>query len=205
MGAGTAAGVGAGAGAASSTVDPYPYDPSGGQYSYDPYSAQPSMEMPDARNYAPGGGSGYPSYAAEGGYGAAAALGAGAAGAGAYGAGRGYQPGPGHSNTDYSQYSTSDQGHQPTSPPMTAAQAKQREAANERARNRQSSQYGSYNGQHGYGYNGEGAGASGSPEESDPANRRQSQALSDGVYQHTDYGSAQGVEEEVAPAEIPPK
>lgn len=200
MGAGAAAG---GAGAASSTVDPYPYNPSGGHYSYDPYNNQPSMEMPDARNYAPGTGGGYPAYGNDGGYGVAAALGAGAAGAGAYGASRGYQPGPGYgqSNTDYSQYSTSDQGHNTSPPPpMTAAQMKQREAANERARNRQS-----YNGQQGYGQNyGDHAGGSGSPEE-DPANRRQSQALSDGVYQHTDYGSAQGAEEEEAPAEIPPK
>jgi hypothetical protein len=206
MGAGGAA---TGAGAASSTVDPYPYDPSGGGYSYDAYNAQPSMEMPDARNYAPGTGGGYPAYGNEGGYGVAAALGAGAAGAGAYGASRGYQPGQ-QSNTDYSQYSTSEHGHASGAntsppPPMTAAQMKQREAANERARNRQSPQYGSYAGQQGYGQNyGDQAGGSGSPEESDPANRRQSQALSDGVYQHTDYGSAQGVEEEEA-AEIPPK
>lgn len=209
MGSGAAAGHG-GSGTAASAVDPFPYDPSGGNsYAYDPYSQQPSMEMPDARNYAPGAG-GYPSYGGDGGYGAAAALGAGAAGAGVagYGAGRGYNQ---QSNTDYSSYSTSDTGHggAPTSPPMTAAQAKQREAANERARNRQSPQWGSYSG-HGhqnYGYGEPAAGGSGSPEESDPATRRQSQAFSDGVYQHTDYGSAQdGPEEELEPpAEIPPK
>jgi hypothetical protein len=209
MGAG-AAGHG-GSGTASSAVDPFPYDPSGGNsYAYDPYSQQPSMEMPDARNYAPGAGAGgYPSYGGDGGYGAAAALGAGAGMAG-YGAGRGYQQ---QSNTDYSTYSTSETGHggAPTSPPMTAAQAKQREAANERARNRQSPQWGSHSGHghpnYGYGYAGGEAGGSGSPEESDPATRRQSQAFSDGVYQHTDYGSAHGGPEEEAepPAEIPPK
>lgn len=192
-------------------VDPFPYDTHGPQHTYDPYSGHQSMEMPDARNYAPAGGNGYPSYATEGGYGAAAAMGgaaAGAAGAGAYGASRGYQPGPGaHSNTDYSQYSTSDQGHgspNPNSPPpvpMTAAQAKQREAAAERARNRQSPQYGSS-------YP---AGGSGSPEDEMGARRQSQGAMSDGrgstVYQHTDFGSApdEGEEELDQPAEIPPK
>jgi len=210
MGAGAAAGH-VGGNTAATDVDPFPYDPSStghgaNSYAYDPYSGQPSMEMPDARNYAPGSGAGgYPSYGGgDGGYGVAAALGAGAAGVGAagYGANRGYQA---QSNTDYSHYSTSDGGHNgQTSPPMTAAQMKQREAAHERARNRMSPQYGNYGAQP-YGY-GE-AGGSGSPEEQDPANRRQSQALSDGVYQHTDYGSAQDGTEEVAdpPAEIPPK
>ena len=208
MGSGAAAGH-VGGNTAATNVDPFPYDPSAGagnSYAYDPYAGQPSMDMPDARNYTAGAG-GYPSYGGgEGGYGAAAALGAGAAGVGAagYAAGRGYNP---QSNTDYSQYSTSDGGHGQTSPPMTAAQAKQREAANERARNRMSPQYGNYGGQQPYGH-GE-AGGSGSPEE-DPANRRQSQAYSEGrstVYQHTDYGSAHDGTEEIAdaPPEIPPK
>jgi hypothetical protein len=211
MGSGAAAGH-VGGNTAATDVDPFPYDPSAGHggnsYAYDPYSGQQSMEMPDARNYAPGAG-GYPSYGGgDGGYGVAAALGAGAAGVGAagYGAGRGYQA---QSNTDYSHYSTSDGGHAaPTSPPMTAAQAKQREAANERTRNRMSPQYGNYGAQP-YGY-GEAGGSGGSPEEQDPANRRQSQAMSEGrstVYQHTDYGSAHDGTEEVVdpPAEIPPK
>jgi hypothetical protein len=71
-----------------------------------------------------------------------------------------------------------------------------------------SPQYGTYGAQP-YGY-GEAGGSGGSPEEQDPANRRQSQAPSEGrstVYQHTDYGSAHDGTEDVAEptAEIPPK
>jgi len=211
MGSGAAAGHVRG-NTAATDVDPFPYDPSAGHgansYAYDPYNNPASMQMPDARNYAPGGvgAGGYPSYGGgDGGYGVAAALGAGAAGVGA----AGYGAHQAQSNTDYSHYSTSDGGHgAPTSPPMTAAQMKQREAAQERARNRMSPQYGNYGAQP-YGY-GEAGGSGGSPEEQDPANRRQSQAISEGrstVYQHTDYGSAHDGTEEVAepPAEIPPK
>ena len=211
MGSGAAAGH-FGGNTAAADVDPFPYDPSAGHgansYAYDPYNNPTSMQMPDARNYAPGGAGGYPSYGGgDGGYGVAAALGAGAAGVGA----AGYGAHQAQSNTDYSHYSTSDGGHGAQTsppPPITAAQMKQREAAQERARNRMSPQYGNYGAQP-YGY-GEAGGSGGSPEEQDPANRRQSQAISEGrstVYQHTDYGSAHDGTEEVAepPAEIPPK
>lgn len=177
------------------------------------------MQMPDARNYAPAAGAGgYPSYGSEGGYGAAAALGGAAAGAGAgaaaYGASRrGFEP------NDYSSYSQS--STDPTSPnpggspppPMTAAQAKQREAQNERARNRlsanNSQQWGSS-----YANVNPAPGSSGGYNEYEgntpPAdNRRESQALSDGgrstVYQHTDMGSVPDEAEEAEPpAEVPP-
>lgn len=210
------AGYGAGGGAAASNVDPFPYDAHGAQHAYDPYSGQPSMEMPDARNYAPG--TGYGSYAGEGGYGVAAAMGGGAAAGAAGGYAANHYGNQGYSNTDYSQYSTSDQGHSqgqghgqgqgyPTSPPMTAGEAKRREAAAERQGNRQSPQWGSNSN-----YNHQGAaaaGGSGSPEE-DMTSRRQSQAMSDGrgstVYQHTDYGEAPEDSGAVdQPAEIPPK
>ena len=194
-------GAGAGAGAAANHhVDPFPYGaPEQQQQHYDPYSHAP-MQMPDARDY--GGYNNYDlghegGYGADGGYGVAAGMGgaaaAGLAGAGAYGASRRHHDDEQRYDEDQNRY-TSSHGHGPSSPPQgypSAAASKQREADMERQRNRQS---------YDQGVGGSGNRMSHEGPTSEPDRRS---AANSTVYQHTDYGSA--MDEEEAPAEIPPK
>ena len=190
----------AGLGAHSPRVEPFPYDNQhvmhDPQAAYDPYSHAPAMHMPEAGDY-----NGYMNYGGpvEGGWGVAAAAGAGTgAGAGVYAASHD------HDDADYtSRGYTSSHGHsQPgqgySSPPQTAALAKQREAAMERQRNRQSS----------YGYEGPQAGGSGVRQSLEtPMDDRRTSMSPSTVYQHTDFGSAPDGDEEEddGPREIPPK
>jgi len=168
-------------------VDPFPYGGSPNQNMYDPYAHAP-MQMPNANDYLAntgmGGNGPYPTFGSgEGGYGAAALGGAALGAGGAYAA----------SHDSHSQgqgYQTSE-GYPPTSPPP--GNAKQREAAMERQRNRMSGAPGPS------GFTpmseGSGGGASSPPTED---GRRQS-----GIYQHTDMTSVPDEEEETA-EEIPP-
>ena len=236
---GAAAGVGAAGVAGAAAAAHHHGSPE--QQQYDPYAANPhpSMQFPDARNYMVNAGSGGYGYggAADGGYGAAAGMAGGAAAGGAaagYGAGefdQRYAP----SQSAPSTYSRTTEPFSPPHgagagvggqnvppvPPLAggagmsaAALAKQREAAVDRERLRQSAGFPtspSASPTAGVG----GATAGGSGLAAAAASRTSvdgrtdddmARSSSGAVYQHTDYGSVPEVEdaEDQGPSEIPP-